>query len=150
MTNVKKNMTISRKPFPNKGLSIREIEELEKKYNQGKEFVKAFREYLFLAGENNNFAFDDLGEGLDELQNIVQEDMDFTGQKIDKRYFAFDVLDRMYSVILLDEDAEDPLVYLLNPYGFLDGDTPLLKSNGWYFTALVNERIRRVKNNLPM
>lgn len=130
---------------------ISEIEELESKYNQGKEFPQAFREFLFLAGENNNFAFDDLGEGLDELQNIAKEDMDFAGQKLDRPFFAFSVLDSMYSVILLDETEEDPKVYLLMPFLAKGGSEPLLKvptggfKENYTFTELVNESIHRVK-----
>ncbi|WP_312923833.1 hypothetical protein [Empedobacter brevis] len=145
MEQVKKNPVIN---FKNEPMAISEIEKLEKKYNSGKEFPRAFREYLFLAGDFNNFGFDDLGEGIDELQNIAKEDMDFVGQKLDRPFFAFDVLDSMYSVILLDEIEEDPKVYLLMPFLAKGGSEPLLKPSKWNFTALVNESIRRVKNNI--
>lgn len=145
MGQVKKNPVIN---FKNEPMAISEIEKLEKKYNSGKEFPQAFREFLFLAGDFNNFAFDDLGEGLDELQNIAKEDMDFAGQQLDRPFFAFDVLDSMYSVILLDEIDENPKVYLLMPFLAKGGSQPLLKANNWNFTELVNESIRRVKNNI--
>lgn len=145
MEQVKKNPVIN---FKNEPMVISEIEKLEKKYNSGKEFPKAFREFLFLAGDFNNFGFDDLGEGIDELQNIAKEDMDFADQKLDRPFFAFDVLDSMYSVILLDEIEENPKVYLLMPFLAKGGSQPLLKSNSWNFTELVNESIRRVKNNI--
>ncbi|WP_334126351.1 hypothetical protein [Empedobacter brevis] len=154
MTEIKKNMKIPRKPWPNEGLSVAEIEKLELKYNQGKEFPRAFREFLFLAGENNNFAFDDLGEGIDELQNIAQEDIDFAGQQLDRPFFAFKVYDSQYSVILLDEIDEDPKVYKLCPFLAKGGSEPLLRipkggfKENYTFTELVNESIRRVKNNI--
>lgn len=134
--------------FRNRKLSNDEIQKLEQKYNDGNEFPKAFREFLFLAGDFNNFAFDDLGEGLDELQKLANEELEMTGQKVDRPFFAFDVLDSMYSVIFLDESEEDPKVYLIDPYGAKEGSEPLIKPNGWIFSALVNESIRRVKNNI--
>lgn len=148
MNHVKENMKIKRKPWPNEGLSILEIEKLEQKFNYGKKFPKAFREFLFLAGEYFNGGFDDLGEGLDQLQEYAKEDMEMAGQTLNKSFFAFDVLDSMYSVILLEETNEDPKVYLLMPFLAKGGSEPLLKPNGWDFTALVNESIRRVKNNI--
>ncbi|HEX8574882.1 MAG TPA: SMI1/KNR4 family protein [Flavobacterium sp.] len=149
MTEVQNNMKIERKPWPNKGLSISQIEDLEKKYNRGREFPKAFREFLYLAGENNNFAFDDLGEGLDELQELAKEELEMAGQKVDRPFFAFSVYNSCYYVIFLDETKEDPKVYLIMPFLAEGGSEPLIKSNGWDFTALVNESIHRVKNNIP-
>lgn len=153
MTEVKANMKIDRKPWPNKGLSIFEIEKLEQKYNNGKKFPKAFREYLFLAGENNNFAFDDLGYGLDQLQKYVMEDLEKTKKTIDKPFFAFHVYDGLYSVILLDETNEDPKVYMIDPFEALERSTLVSIPKGGFkenytFTELVNESIRRVKNNI--
>lgn len=148
MANLKKNLKLPNTVAKSAGLSITEIENLERKYNQEKEFPRAFREYLFLAGDYFNGGFDTLGEGLDELQNIAKEDMDFAGQQLDRPFFAFDVLDSMYSVILLDEIEENPKVYLLMPFLAKGGSQPLLKSNSWNFTELVNESIRRVKNNI--
>jgi|SRR5690606_3298201 len=146
MTQVKENSKL--RSFVNRGLSIEKIKHLELKYNKGEEFPKAFREYLFLAGDFHNGAFDDLGEGLEQLQEYAKEDMETAGQMVNKPFFAFDVLDSMYSVILLDETNEDPKVYLLMPFLAKGGSEPLLKPNGWDFTALVNEGIRRVKHNI--
>ena len=129
-------------------MSISNIENLEKKYNEGKEFPKAFREYLYLAGNFNNFGFDDLGEGLNELQNIAKEELQITRQKVDRPFFAFDVYDSQYSVIFFDEIEEGPKVYIINPYGAKEGSEPLIKPNGWIFSELVDENIRRVKNNI--
>ncbi|MGJ1447408.1 hypothetical protein ACR79S_11170 [Sphingobacterium spiritivorum] len=146
MEQVKDNPVL--KGFRNEPMTITEISKLESKFNQGKEFPKAFREFLFLAGNFNCYHFDDLGEGLDQLQQYAKEDLEMAGQKIDRPFFAFDVLDSMYSILLLDEKEEDPKVYLLMPFLAKDGSEPLIKPNGWNFTALVNESLRRVKNNI--
>lgn len=148
MVNLKNNLSLPNTVAQSEGLTINEIETLEQKYNHGKNFPKAFREYLFLAGEYFNGGFDTLGEGLDQLQEYAKEDLEMAGQKVGKSFFAFDVLDSMYSVILLEETHEDPKVYLLMPFLAKGGSEPLLKPNGWDFTALVNESIRRVKNNI--
>lgn len=51
MVNLKNNLSLPNTVAKSEGLSIYEIEKLEKKYNKGKDFPKAFREYLFLARE---------------------------------------------------------------------------------------------------
>lgn len=146
MEQVKDNPAL--KGFRNEPMTITEISKLESKYNEGREFPKAFREFLFLAGNFNCYHFDDLGEGMDQLQQYAKEDLEMAGQKINIPFFAFDVLDSMYSVLLLDEKEEDPKVYLLMPFLAKGGSEPLIKPNGWDFTALVNESIRRIKNNI--
>ena len=135
--------------FINEPMSITEIEALENKYNKGGVFPKAFREYLFLAGNFNNLAFDDLGEGLNELQKLANEELAMVGQKVDRPFFAFSVYNSQYSVIFLDESEEDPKVYLISPFLAKGGSEPLVKPNGWIFSELVNESIRRVNNNIP-
>ncbi|MDE5438008.1 hypothetical protein KRE40_07795 [Elizabethkingia meningoseptica] len=146
MEQVKDNPAL--KGFRNEPMTITEISKLESKYNEGREFPKAFREFLFLAGNFNCYHFDDLGEGIDQLQQYAKEDLEMAGQKINRPFFAFDVLDSMYSVLLLDEKEEDPKVYLLMPFLAKGGSEPLIKPNGWDFTALVNKSIRRIKNNI--
>lgn len=145
MTQIKENPKL--RGFVNRGFSLDKIKQIEQKFNQGIDFPKAFREFLFLAGDFNNFGFDDI-DGITELQKYVKEDMEMAGQTLNKPFFAFEVLDSMYSVILLEETNEDPKVYLLMPFLAKGGSEPLLKPNGWDFTALVNESIRRVKNNI--
>ncbi|MBB6371505.1 hypothetical protein [Chryseobacterium shigense] len=145
LTQVKENHQL--RNFVNRGFSLDKIKQIEQKFNNNKEFPKAFREFLFLAGDFNNFGFDDI-DGIIKLQEYAKEDMEMAGQTLNKAFFAFDVLDSMYSVILLDETNEDPKVYLLMPFLAKGGSEPLLKPNGWDFTALVNESIRRVKNNI--
>lgn len=133
--------------FKNKGFSVDKIEDLEQKYNEGKEFPKSFREFLFLAGDFNNVAFD-LIDVFEELQKLANEELKMIGQKVDIPFFAFSVYDSQYSVIFLDETNEDPKVYLIDPYGAKEGSEQLIRPNGWIFSELVNESIRRVKNNI--
>lgn len=147
MNQVQENPKINR--FSNEPMSLVDIGELEKKYNKGKEFPKAFREFLFLAGNFNCYSFDDLGDGLDTLQELAKEELEMAGQKVDKPFFAFSVYNSQYSVIFLDETKEDPKVYLVSPFLAKGGKIPLVEPNEWEFTALVNESIRRVKNNIP-
>ncbi|MGI9581597.1 SMI1/KNR4 family protein [Chryseobacterium sp. RRHN12] len=151
MTQVKENPKL--KGFVNRGFSLDKIKQLEKEFNQGIEFPKAFREFLFLAGDFNNFGFDDI-DGIKELQEYAQEDLKKTKQKVDKPFFAFHVYDGLYSVILLDEINEDPKVYMIDPFEALEGSTLVSIPKGGFkenytFTELVNESIRRVKNNIP-
>ena len=70
------------------------------------------------------------------------------GEKIERPFFAFDVYNSQYSVVFLDEDEEDPKVYLISPFLAKGGKVPLIKANGFIFSDLVNESIRRVKNNI--
>lgn len=134
--------------FINKGFSLDKIKKIEQTFNAGKEFPKAFREFLFLAGDFNNWGFDDI-EGIVELQQYAKEDLEMAGQKITKPFFAFSVLDSTYNIILLDEAGSNPKVYLLMPFLAQEGSQPLLKANNWNFSELINESIRRIKNNIP-
>lgn len=146
MTKVKENPKINN--FVNRGFSEEKIQKIESKYNRGKKFPKAVREFLYLAGDFNNFGFDDI-DGIVDLQELANEELEMAGQKVDKPFFAFSVYNSCYSVIFLDETKEDPKVYLIMPFLAEGGAEPLIKPNGWEFTALVNEHIYRVKNNIP-
>lgn len=146
MKQVQENPKINN--FVNRGFSLEEIKEIELKYNNEKEFPKALREFLFLAGDFNNFGFDDI-DGIVDLQELAQEELKMAGQKVDRDFFAFSVYNSQYSVIFLDETAEDPKVYLVSPFLAKGGSEPLIKPNDWIFSDLVNESIRRVKNNIP-
>ena len=149
MIQVKENPVLE--GFKNRGFSLDKIKQIEQKFNQGKEFPKAFREFLFLAGDFNNIAFDNI-DGILELQENAKEDLEKTKQKVEKPFFAFHVYDGLYSVILLDETNEDPKVYMIDPFEAL-GNTLVSVPKGGFkenytFTELVNESIRRIKNNI--
>ncbi len=133
---------------PKEPMSLVEISELEIKFNQGSNFPKAFREYLFLAGKwsgegvvNNDF---------EDIREDCDEDMEYWGYSLDRPYFVFDQLDSQYSIFYLDDDKEDPLIYILHPSGKKEGMYPLVRSNHMgTFTQLIDEAIHRVKNNIP-
>lgn len=146
MNQVSENPEINK--FVNRGFSLEKVVQIESDYNQGNEFPKAFREFLILAGDFNNFGFDDI-DGILELQELAQEELKMVGQTVERPFFAFDVRDSTYGVIFLDEEKEDPDVYLISPFLAKGGSEPLIKPNGWIFSKLVDESIRRVKNNIP-
>lgn len=131
--------------FTNRGLSIEQIRELEDKFNNGKPFPKAFQEYLFLAGDFNNIAFDS-PQGLDSLQDEVKRALRAYDKTVDRPYFAFDVIDWNFMVILLDESAEDPKVYLCEPGRAKRNGEPVLRDPEYSFTEIVNEHIKRIKD----
>lgn len=70
VTQIKENVKL--RSFINRGFSIDKIKHIESKYNHGKEFPKAFREFLFLAGDFNNFGFDDIDE-LKHFKNMLKK-----------------------------------------------------------------------------
>ncbi|TXF79497.1 hypothetical protein [Chryseobacterium sp.] len=89
MTQVKENPVLE--GFKNRSFSLDKIKQIEQKFNHGKEFPKAFREFLFLAGDFNNIAFDGI-DGIEELQEYAKEDLEKTKQKVDKPFFCFSCL----------------------------------------------------------
>jgi hypothetical protein len=138
--------------FTNKGLPIDAIIELETKYNNSNPFPTAIREFLFLAGEDNTIGFD-THHSIDILQQRAKENLEYCKQKIDRPFFAFDQLVdcEQFTFVYLDEDQNDPDVYLAEPYAALEEGDPLVRRYKKYtFSSLVNEHIRRIKNDLPL
>lgn len=146
LTQLKDNPVIYR--FRNEPMTIAEINQLESKYNQGKEFPRAIREFLFLAGNFNNFGFD-LIDGIEYIQECARKELEDSGSKIDRPFFAFDQLTRCeyFVFVYLDEEVENPKTYVCSPYYRSDNEE-FIKHNGWDFTGLVNESIRRKKNKI--
>ena len=140
--------------FTNIGLSLEEIEALESKYNNGNHFPKAFREYLYLAGEFNNFAFDAMALGLDGLQDLVRKQLARYQQKIDRPFFAFHqgYGGSVFTFLYLDENKDDPDLYIADPVGVEEEGLPLIvtAANNYTFSGLVNEYVRRAKAGLPI
>jgi len=129
------------------GLEEQEIISMEEKYNSGESFPLAFREFLFVGGKNEGTGavwddFDDLHEDLEEI-------IENSGYMIQRPFFVFDRLDGQFSGFFLDEETEDPDVYIFHPYGKKRGEFPLFRSaNGFTFSGLINEAIRRTKLGL--
>lgn len=134
------------------GFSELEIEAIEKKYNNGKKFPLAFREYLFLGGKicGVPVVYDDF----DEIREWCDEEMEYSGNHLDRPFFVFDALDSFYSIFFLDEEEEDPAVYILNSFGEGAGGEPLLKRSAnpyknmqvHTFTTLIDDAIEHVIN----
>jgi hypothetical protein len=131
--------------FTNRGLTTEAIRNLRDKFNKGNNFPKAFEEYLFLAGDFNNVAYDS-PDGLEELQGEVKTALRVYNQIVSRPYFAFDMIDWNFMGILLDEDAEDPKVYVCEP-GLAEREgVPNLRDTGFTLSENINERIQRIKN----
>lgn len=151
MQNLKDNLSLSKRVSPCESLSMSEIKSLELKYNSGKKFPLAFREYLSLAGKYFNCGFDDMGLGLDALQERAQKELVRTQQSITRPFFVFHqrTACEYFVIIFLDEGKDDPDTYVCSPWDAQEGNEPLFKANGFTFSGLVNESIRRVKYDIP-
>lgn len=137
--------------WENRGFSLAKILELEIKFNQGKQFPIAIREFLFLAGEFNNIGFD-THRSIETLQERSKESLEECQQKIDRPFFAFDQLDdcSQFTFVYLDENQNDPEVYFGLPY-YVEYGQPLIKRYSKFtFSSLVNDHSYRIKNDIPL
>jgi hypothetical protein len=135
------------RPWKNEPMDLQEIIKLEKKYNKTSAFPRALREFLFLAGQYNNVGFD-FHHGLERLQERSQEALKYNNQKIDRPFFAFDQLDdcEQFTFVFLDEDQEDPDVYIAYPY-YVDSGTKLInRYSNYTFSTLVLDHIERIES----
>ncbi|WP_143032759.1 hypothetical protein [Tenacibaculum sp. MAR_2010_89] len=136
--------------IPLKGLEIETVIEIRKLFNEGKKFPLAFEEYLSIGGESEAtgmvFEWDDF----EQLREDCEESLEYTGYKMDRPYFVFDQLDAIYSIFFLDEDKEDPNVYILDPSGAYEGNEPFLKDVKYTFSKMINDAIYRKLNNIPL
>lgn len=137
--------TFNERPFPNEGLSMEQIRDLRDKFNNGKPFPKAFEEFLFIAGDYDNIGFNS-PNGLEALQQEVKKALTANNKTIERPYFAFHDIDWNFLGIFLDEDAEDPKVYICEPDEDEGIDVPVIRDAEYSFTYIVNESIRRLKN----
>ncbi|GFD75528.1 hypothetical protein KUL113_49480 [Tenacibaculum sp. KUL113] len=130
------------------GLGKDKIQELESHYNRGDKFPLAFREYLFLAGVRSGTGVVD--NDFEELREDCEEDLEYCGYSMERPYFVFDRLDDIYSIFFLDEDKEDPDIYILHPLGAYEGNEPFLKDVKYTFSKMINDAIHRKLNNIPL
>jgi hypothetical protein len=137
------------KGHPMRGWDEDQILDLELKYNKGNSFPKAFREYLYLAGDYGGTGV--INENWDQLREDCKEDMKDFGVELDREFFIIDELDSMYSIFFLDKNEEDPTIYIFNAAREENDIEPLLKASLiGTFSQLINEAIRRRKNNIPL
>ncbi len=96
------------------GLPLNKIEDLEAEFNNSSPFPTAFREFLFLGGEDAKVYLDILD--FEEMQQLAEKQLKKYGQTIDRPFFVVDQLDgcNQFSFIYLDEQEEDPDVYFCN------------------------------------
>lgn len=131
----------------NEGLNELEINSLQEKYNNGNSFPLSFREFLIIGGKSEGtgavyYDFDALFEDLEEA-------IEYSGFKIERPFFVFDKLDSQFSGFFLDENNPDPNVYIYDPFGHKEENIPLLRpADGFTFSSLIKESIRRVKLGL--
>ena len=129
-----------------KGISLQEIVELERKYNEGRPFPKSYREYLYLAGGTHGLDIDE-GLGFDWLQETSKGMLKEFNQRIDRPFFVVDQLDgcEQFGFFYLDEEGDDPIIYNCAPPYVEDGD-PLIKPyNQGSFSQVVNSNIDSAK-----
>ena len=133
---------------PREGWEESQVIELEEKYNEGRPFPLAFREYLFLAGDYGGTGV--VYEDWDDLREDCEDDMEYWGNILERPFFVFDKLDSQYSIFFLDEDEEDPTVYIFYASWNANYREPLLKvALTGSFSNLINEAIYRIKNDIP-
>jgi hypothetical protein len=125
---------------PRKGWNITQIEALEAQYNEGKLFPRAFREYLFLAGDFGNTGV--VNEDWDWVRGRSDGNLKYFGYKLDRPYFVFEDYDSQYFIFYLDETDEDPIVYILDPFNYHNGSEPLVRRTfTGRFSILINVAI---------
>ncbi len=132
------------------GLHENQIKVLEIKYNQGKKFPLAFREYLHLGGEKGGTGVVD--NDFDYVFDNMRELAEYTNDKLNRPFFVFDEHSGFFKIFFLDEHKEDPDIYIYTPGGDRDIDSELVtlkRANNYTFSGLINEAIRRIKNDIP-
>lgn len=102
-----------------RGVSINEIEKVEKKF--GIIFPTAYKEFLYLAGEySGNLTIldtDDLETiSSDWHQEIMWQELQDTGTKIDRPFWLFAESNgcEIFYFFYLDEEKADPVVHMVN------------------------------------
>ncbi|SFZ80524.1 hypothetical protein [Tenacibaculum maritimum] len=130
------------------GLGEDRILVLESKFNKGKKFPLSFREYLVLGGVKGGTGVVD--NDFEELREDCEESLEYTGYKMDRPYFVFDRLDSQYSIFFLDEEKEDPDIYILDAFAKKEENWPLYRDVKYTFSKMINDAIYRRLNNIPL
>jgi len=124
------------------GLTENEIIELESKYNDGKKFPVAYREYLFIAGKNSGLSIDE-GLGFEWLQEKAMINLEEFGQVIDRPFFVIDQIDacEIFCYIYLDEVEENPDVYVCVTYNKEEGKEVFYSHPSKNFKTFIQNKI---------
>jgi hypothetical protein len=101
----------SKYQFRIKPMSLEEIESLEQKYNNGKQFPKALRELLYLAGKDC-YVFDyNALDSMDEMQEYVRESLAEFNRDIGRPFFAIDLNGGVQAFYVCLDEGDNPAVY---------------------------------------
>ena len=98
--------------FVNEPISLTEIENLERLYNNGKSFPKALKELLFLAGAYCYILDYGIFNSQQEMQDFVRELLAEDNLSIERPFFVIDVYNAgdQFLYVYLDE-GDNPAVY---------------------------------------
>ena len=132
-----------------RGMSEDNINALEAKFNEGKPFPKAFREFLFIAGE-----YDATGVNNDDIP-VLQEDalevLAETGNEISRPFIVFngDNGCEVFEFIYLDETYDDPDIYVASPLYTRRGIKLIVKM-GMTLSQLIESNMDLRSQNMPV
>jgi len=137
---------ISLAGWRNIGLTIDEIEALEKEYLVGKKFPKAYREFLFLAGKQTYIEADimDWEWMIEEVEERFEQ---YNIPKIKRSIWITDQVDQceQFGFIYLDEDVDDPIIYNCRPAYVELGDRLIEPRPQGKFSNYIDVCVERAK-----
>ncbi|MBP4136950.1 SMI1/KNR4 family protein [Flavobacterium geliluteum] len=125
------------------GITLNEIQDLEKLYNNGNPFPKVLKELLFLAGNYCYVCDYGIDETQQELQEWVREDMADNGRTISRPFYAFDVYGGDQFLFIYLDEGENPTVYEAHPW--ITGSNWIKHLDNLTIKSLVDSGIERVK-----
>ncbi|MES2616773.1 MAG: hypothetical protein V4613_02785 [Bacteroidota bacterium] len=98
--------------YPIEGIPISEIEALEVKYNDGKQFPKALRELLFLAGDFCYVLEYGAYDTQDELQQSQRDWLVEFGRTFNRNFYVVDLIsDYENFCFVYTDDGDNPMIY---------------------------------------
>ncbi len=149
MQQLRDNPSLSSR-LPLEGLNLETISSIRSQFNEGNNFPLAFEEYLLIGGKNEATGMVWEHDEFEQLREDCEESLEYTGYTLERPFFVFDMLDGIYSIFFLDEDKEDPDIYILYPSGAYEEHEPLLRDVKYTFSKMINDAIYRKLNNIPL
>lgn len=130
-------------------MAMDEILNLESLYNQGRLFPIALRELLLLAGESCyvlDYGWEDTRQ---DMQEAVRAGLIEYNRTINRPFFALEVFNgtESFLFVYLDENVDDPTVYLAFLPTIPNRKNPWLESIGKKLSGLLSFRINRLLNS---
>jgi hypothetical protein len=127
-----------------KPISIDEIKELETRYNNDNTFPAALKELLYLAGECCYVMDYVNSESQDDLQQMVREYLVENNMKIDRPFYAVEIMAGSFLFMYLDENKDDPDLYRTDPFSC--GEEKEIRKRNSTLSELINARMVRQLN----